>query len=52
MGDVVQLKSGGPLMTVQELRGDNWVQCVWFSPKTDELGTGWFHPKCLMIPTP
>jgi len=29
VGDVVQLKSGGPLMTVSELQG-NIVHCRWF----------------------
>lgn len=29
-GDVVQLKSGGPAMTVDSLHGDE-VLCVWFA---------------------
>lgn len=39
IGDVVQLKSGGPAMTVQDLgeyssRGiDNGAHCVWFDSK-------------------
>jgi uncharacterized protein YodC (DUF2158 family) len=28
-GDVVQLKSGGPRMTIQTLNGDS-ATCVWF----------------------
>lgn len=43
-GDVVQLKSGGPLMTVQETREDLregyltiWVTCVWFASNSDVL---------------
>ena len=39
IGEVVQLKSGGPFMTVQEVKevvredvGHVWVTCVWFSP--------------------
>jgi uncharacterized protein YodC (DUF2158 family) len=31
VGDVVQLKSGGPKMTVSELESDNRVFCIWFS---------------------
>lgn len=31
IGEVVQLKSGGPLLTVQRLDPENmYVQCVWF----------------------
>jgi uncharacterized protein YodC (DUF2158 family) len=30
-GDVVQLKSGGPLMTIQELKhGGGAASCIWF----------------------
>jgi uncharacterized protein YodC (DUF2158 family) len=36
-GDVVQLKSGGPLMTVQWLKqnndGFNVAVCAWFDPR-------------------
>lgn len=31
VGDVVQLKSGSPLMTVSEIETDNKLWCVWFS---------------------
>jgi len=31
IGDVVQLNSGGPKMTVAGLQSDT-VRCVWFSP--------------------
>jgi uncharacterized protein YodC (DUF2158 family) len=31
VGDVVKLKSDGPKMTIQSLRGD-MVDCVWFGP--------------------
>jgi uncharacterized protein YodC (DUF2158 family) len=30
-GDVVQLKSGGPKMTVRELEDQTGVVCVWFA---------------------
>jgi uncharacterized protein YodC (DUF2158 family) len=47
-GDVVQLKSGGPLMTVQ---GDGYgnsgdlVLCMWFDGAKQVTGT--FHPSML-----
>ena len=30
IGDVVRLKSGGPLMTVNKLAGEGDVWCLWF----------------------
>ena len=30
VGDVVQLKSGSPPLTVSSIEGD-WVTCTWFS---------------------
>lgn len=48
IGDVVQLKSGGPVMTVTSV-GDNYgtpaVWCVWFDPKGQQSGT--FPPAAL-----
>lgn len=29
-GDVVQLKSGGQFMTVEELDGNDACNCIWF----------------------
>jgi uncharacterized protein YodC (DUF2158 family) len=29
-GDVVELKSGGPRMTVDNVEGEDAVVCVWF----------------------
>ena len=36
VGDVVQLKSGGPQMTIADCYGDNIYRCEWFI-KDDEL---------------
>lgn len=30
VGDVVQLKSGGPAMTVQAEAGTGYLECIWF----------------------
>jgi uncharacterized protein YodC (DUF2158 family) len=49
IGDVVQLKSGGPLMTVNEV-GENYgvptVFCAWFDSKENEKSSG-FRPELL-----
>jgi uncharacterized protein YodC (DUF2158 family) len=37
-GDVVQLKSGGPLMTVSEVDG-NSVHCRWFSANEEKASS-------------
>ena len=33
IGEVVQLKSGGPKMTVSETNDAGMVMCTWFDPK-------------------
>ena len=40
VGDLVQLKSGGPVMTVQSIdpRGNEGLWCQWFSGKKLERG--------------
>jgi uncharacterized protein YodC (DUF2158 family) len=40
-GDLVQLKSGGPIMTVRntDLDGPEYVLCQWFNGKKLEEGT-------------
>ena len=55
-GDIVQLKSGGPEMTVKEYKrvtkpdltgavSDNELICEWFDK--NELKTGYFHQDSL-----
>ena len=36
-GDLVHLKSGGPLMTVQRA-GPEWTQCTWFDEVGNRIG--------------
>lgn len=46
VGDVVQLRSGGPAMTVERIASDETVACTWiFSGKENR---GEFPVKCLM----
>ena len=35
-GDVVKLKSGGPIMTVTNVAGTDAVNCVWFDNNNKE----------------
>ena len=45
IGDVVQLNSGGPKMTVEKMRQDGNVDCVWFDGTAQKYGT--FHANAL-----
>jgi uncharacterized protein YodC (DUF2158 family) len=50
IGDVVQLKSGGPQMTVKDLGNEhqpNQVACVWFNSQFD-LREATFHFDMLL----
>jgi uncharacterized protein YodC (DUF2158 family) len=38
VGDVVQLKSGGPIMTIAEINGDD-AYCEWFSSGKQSEGS-------------
>lgn len=51
VGDVVQLKSGGEKMTIEEVDGEN-VSCVWFDGKRAERSkfSSATLKKC--VPTP
>ncbi len=50
VGDVVQLKSGGPKMTVSVIRSDDdgRVECAWFDDKGVERG-GVYQPALLKM---
>lgn len=38
-GDVVELKSGGPDMTVSSTAGNERVECIWFSGNEPKVHT-------------
>jgi len=37
IGDVVQMKSGGPYMTVSKKLDEGYVECAWFLKFTNEI---------------
>jgi len=45
-GDVVQLKSGGPLMTVEHCEFEDVVECTWFDDRQHRKGDK-FHEYLL-----
>lgn len=49
IGDVVELKSGGPLMTVHHLNSGGAYTCVWFNTDghTHTLQNGLFKAETL-----
>ncbi len=49
IGDIVQLKSGGPKMTIKKVTegfDEEPIQCQWFSGS--KLQNGWFRPESIM----
>ena len=44
-GDVVQLKSGGPSMTVESIEENGYLYCQWFTDK--KLRGETFNPNSL-----
>lgn len=49
-GDVVQLRSGGPQMTVTGLDDDSRYDCTWFDSKGEQKW-GTFKPETLDLHT-
>lgn len=48
LGDVFELRSGGPQMTVTGTSQSGWVMCSWFKDGKYESGT--FPPEALEKP--
>jgi uncharacterized protein YodC (DUF2158 family) len=42
-GDVVQLNSGGPKMTVEAAQSDGSLRCVWFHEGKKDSGVRKYH---------
>jgi uncharacterized protein YodC (DUF2158 family) len=45
-GDVVSRKIGGPLMTVEDVRQDEFIACIWFDGE-GHVQRDTFHPSIL-----
>lgn len=51
IGDVVRLKSGGPRMTVTQVRGDSAIECSWYtSVDAGDLAVAVIHAAALVKP--
>jgi len=48
VGDVVRLKSGGPLMTVQQATYADNIMCTWFG-ENNKREVAPFHPRTLTL---
>jgi uncharacterized protein YodC (DUF2158 family) len=49
-GDIVQLKSGGPQLTVgqiHEVMGEPYVRCTWWNEDESKFSEYSFSPECL-----
>lgn len=47
IGDVVQLKSGSPLMTIRII-SENQYKCVWFNTSTNKFETSELMPFAIL----
>lgn len=48
IGDTVQLKSGGPIMTIVSYDGKRYFRCLWFTGDEDKVREGYFPPDSLV----
>lgn len=46
IGDIVELKSGGPAMTVNRIQTISMYWCIWFD-KDNKLQEAYFKPSLL-----
>jgi uncharacterized protein YodC (DUF2158 family) len=50
LGDRVQLKSGGPIMTVGEVSNDGSLWCQWFDTKDELKGSSFNRSVLAKVP--
>jgi len=50
VGETVQLKSGGPIMTVTGSGGDGTLQCTWFPEAITSLPSVAYFPAASLNP--
>ena len=48
-GDTVQLKSGGPIMTVDGTTDKGEIYCRWFTEEHDKVYHNYFKPNSLKL---
>jgi len=48
-GDTVQLKSGGPIMTIDSYDGKRYFRCKWFAGEYDKVYHAYFKPGALQL---
>jgi len=49
IGDRVQLKSGGPIMTVNNVEENGQIYCQWFAGEYDKAREGYFPSGSLQL---
>lgn len=49
IGDVVELKSGGPDMTVNNIDKNGQIYCQWFAGEHDKAREGYFPSGSLQL---
>ena len=49
IGDLVRLKSGSPVMTVDRSEGAWYLRCVWYEENAGKIRDGVFHSSALKV---
>lgn len=51
LGDLVQLKSGSPVMTVMPGQDADETKCIWYNEDLHRFDYAEFDPACLVLTT-